>query len=580
MAFKGDLKNIGLFDVFQNLLHNRLCGTLHVEAREGERWVAFEEGHIRMLSLGRGKGLPMRGFLVQRNYVDRKALEKLLAKRGKSRRLLHDLLARAGLLSVEDFQACVEERIGEELFELLSWKNAQFEFLEGPPPNGIFDMSQKSLPIALDPSGLLMEGARRQDEWERIRTVITGDHDLFVALGEEAPMDSDGAMVWNALDGRSDLAQLYEEIPLGHFELAETIARLVQEGYARPVVPSELPDLARQALDEGDAQRARSLLEKSLELQRNNKELREILAEVLETLGDAKEAAANWAWLASQASQEEDDQRALELFLRAADLDPVDIGIWERIFDLQESLGDSHDFEVAALDLARQFELLGLGERSMETLERALDRPDLSLQESLLLRLADLSRSCGRGEEGLGRCLLAAESMDREGCKDAALHLLEGLAQLFPGRKEVEGALEDLRSHKREKRMALRRRLLRVSLMAIGGAVLSLVLTSELVFRARLGRSLEMLGPNLGKGRALEALGDLDALRARAGFSLSGWKLERLRKGVLKAGVAEAEALEGVGLHKAAVAKAKVLLGALPVKDPLRVRLARIVSPR
>ena len=339
MAFKGDLKNIGLFDVFQNLLHNRLCGTLRVEAREGERWVAFEDGRIRMLSIGRGKGLPMRGFLVQRNYVDRVALERLLAKRGKSRRLLHDLLARAGLLTVEDFQACVEERIGEELFELLSWKNAQFEFLEGPPPNGIFDMTQKSLPIALDPSGLLMEGARRQDEWERIRTVVTGDHDLFVALGEETPMDSDSTLVWNALDGRSDLAQLYEEVPLGRFEVAEIISRLVQEGYARPVVPTELPDLARQALDDGDTLRARSLLEKALELQRNNKELREILAEVLESLGEVKEAAANWAWLASQAGQEDDDTRALELFLRAADLDPVDIGIWERIFELQGPWG-------------------------------------------------------------------------------------------------------------------------------------------------------------------------------------------------------------------------------------------------
>jgi tetratricopeptide (TPR) repeat protein len=580
MAFKGDLKNIGLFDVFQNLLHNRLCGTLRVEAREGERWVAFEEGRIRMLSMGRGTGLPMRGFLVQRNYVDRVALERLLAKRGKSRRLLHDLLARAGLLSVEDFQACVEERIGEELFELLSWKNAQFEFLEGPPPNGIFDMTQKSLPIALDPSGLLMEGARRQDEWERIRTVVTGDHDLFVALGEETPMDSDSTLVWNALDGRSDLAQLYEEVPLGRFELAETIARLVQEGYARPVVPSELPDLARQALDDGDAPRARSLLEKALELQRNNKELREVLAEVLESLGEVKEAAANWAWLASQASQEENDSLALELFLRAADLDPVDIGIWERIYELQESLGDSHDFEVAALDLSRQFELLGLGERAMETLERALDRPDLSLQESLLLRLAETSRSCGRGDEGFGRCLLAAESLDREGCKEEALHLLEGLAQLFPNRKEVEGALEDLRNHRREKRLALRKRLFRVCMVSLLGGSLCLVLVSEMLFRARLGKSLRMLGPNLGKGRALESLGELEALRAGATFSLSGWKLERLKKGVLEAGVAEAEALEQVGLHRAAKAKAKVLLGSLKEINPLRVRLARILSPR
>ncbi len=580
MAFKGDLKNIGLFDVFQNLLHNRLCGTLRVVAREGERWVAIEDGHIRMLSLGKGKGLPMRGFLVQRNYVDRVAFEKLLAKRGKSRRLLHDLLARAGLLSVEDFQACVEERISEELFELLSWKNAQFEFLEGPPPNGIFDMAQKSLPIALDPSGLLMEGARRQDEWERIRTVVTGDHDLFVALGEEPPMDSDGAMVWNALDGRSDLAQLYEEIPLGRFELADTVARLVQEGYARPVVPNELPDLARQALDEGDAQRARSLLEKALELQRNNKELREVLAEVLESLGEVKEAAANWAWLATQAIQEDKDRLALELFLRAADLDPVDIGIWERIFELQESQGDSHDFEVAALDLARQFELLGLGERAMETLERALDRPDLSLRESLLLRLADCSRSCGRGEDGLGRCLLAAESLDREGRKEEALHLLEGLEQLFPGRKEVEGALEDLRNHRREKRMAMRKRLIGLSLATLAGTLLLLILVTEGMFRARLGRSLASLGPNIGQGRALEALAELDALRARSTFSLSGWKLDRLRKGVLQAGVAEAEALEKVGLHKAALARAKVLMAELPKKDPLRLRLSRILSPR
>ena len=48
MAFQGDLRNIGLATVFQNLQQNLQSGTLRVKRREAERFVFVTKGMISM----------------------------------------------------------------------------------------------------------------------------------------------------------------------------------------------------------------------------------------------------------------------------------------------------------------------------------------------------------------------------------------------------------------------------------------------------------------------------------------------------------------------------------------------------
>ncbi len=564
MAFRGDLQEIGLFDVFQNVHHNRLTGTLRVENGTETRWIHLHEGLVRHVSLGEGIGLPMPEFLVQRGFVDAKALDRVLRSRGRSRRLLQDLLARAKVLDPGEYERAFRLRVEEFLFDLLSWKKAEFEFLEGPPPRGIFDLQQKSLSLALDPSSFLMEAARREDEWQRIRRVVSSDFDFFEALGEEEPPeDPETVMIWRALDGRTELRELQRTLPLGRFEIHDTIARLVTGGFARPVPPTDLPALAREAVENGDPERAEALLTRVLEIERNHREARGLLAEVLESRGRCKDAAVHHAFLGSQSMQEGEARGALASFREAVRLDPADAGLRERVFDLQRELGDAEEFEAAALGLSEQLEMLGLVERACEVLDGARKRPDMALRPRLLERWGALMAQTGHAEAGAGTFLGIAKGLEEAGDRFGAMRTLEVALRLYPDSRDLKRLREDVESDRRNRRIALRRRLFRWGAGAAVAGLLLVLAGHELVLRRRTAALLASLPRDVAQGRAHQVLGLLEAFRKAAPLAPSQFLLRDLERGLREAGALEAARAERV-LGAASAARIEACLAGPP----------------
>ncbi|MFQ5506417.1 MAG: DUF4388 domain-containing protein, partial [Planctomycetota bacterium] len=128
MTFKGNLSSLGLFDVLQNVSHNCLTGTLAVTTKGQVRWLHFQAGKLHLVSLGEKLGLPMTDFLVQRGYVEQKAMDRAGKSRGKSRALLRDVLIKAGATTEEEYQRAYAERIEEFVYEILEVKHADYEF--------------------------------------------------------------------------------------------------------------------------------------------------------------------------------------------------------------------------------------------------------------------------------------------------------------------------------------------------------------------------------------------------------------------------------------------------------------------
>lgn len=552
MAFRGDLNEIGLFDVFQNLEHNRLTGTLKVRHGREERWIHVREGRVRYVSLGEGIGLPMPEFLIQRGFVTRRQMDRVLKARGRSRKLLPDLLARAGALSPERYAEAFRLRVEEVLYDLLAWKQAEFEFVEGPPPRGVFDLAQKSVPLELEPSGFLMEAARREDEWRKIRKVVGGELDLFVRAGEEPggdaePVPAEGeaedevaAAVLAALDGRTPVGELERRLPYGRFEIHEALARLVGEGRARPVPAGALPDLAREALEEGEAERARVLLQRALELERNDAELRRLLAETLERLERPKDAAAQWAFLGAAALEEDRPGEALAAFEEAVRLDPTDAGLYERVFELQEQLGEAEAFERAALAFAERLESLGLNERALEVLETARRRPDMCRRRPLLERWGELMARTGHAEAGAGTFLGLARGLDEAGERFEALRILEIGLTIFPDSEDLRRLWREVESDRRNRRLLLRRRLRRRALAAAAAGLLLTVAAHEVVLRSRIAPLLRELPAAAAAGRAHRLYTLFAAERRAAPLAPSQLFLAPLVEGLAAAGAREA----------------------------------------
>jgi hypothetical protein len=237
MAIEGPLKELGLHDVFQLLDLSRKTGVMRITShlRNNEGMVAFDGGAIVYAEM-RSNPHRIGDVLVRAGKVTDADLERAVAiqERGSEggRRRLGQILIEIGAIAQRDLERQVETHVGEVVFELLSWQEGFFSFtegaLEGVPADAMVQIRTETL---------LMEGARRIDEWSRIERHIphVGVVPVLAAIGEEssaAQLDLLPAE-WEVLahvDGVRDVRQIGQSLARSEFDVARTLFGLVSTG--------------------------------------------------------------------------------------------------------------------------------------------------------------------------------------------------------------------------------------------------------------------------------------------------------------------------------------------------------------
>src|SRR3954465_4211072 len=170
MAIEGPLRELGIHDVFQLLDLSRKTGMLRVssELREDEGLVFFDKGKVVLASI-RSTAMPTETALLQAGRITEADITKARARQanGRAERDIVDLLVEVGAGTQKELERQLRLHIESVVFELMSWREGFFSFEE---------RSRAEMPhdtrISLSTESLLMEGARRIDEWSRIADVV------------------------------------------------------------------------------------------------------------------------------------------------------------------------------------------------------------------------------------------------------------------------------------------------------------------------------------------------------------------------------------------------------------------------
>lgn len=284
MAIQGPLKELGLHDVFQLLDLSRKTGVLHITShlRNNEGTVFFENGAIVFASI-RSNPHRLGDRLVQEGKITPAELEhaRAVQQREGGRRRLGRIFVEMGALTPRELERAVEHHIEEVVFELLSWREGLFSFIEGSVEGAPADAL-----VRLPTEKVLMEGARRIDEWSRIETQVPhlGVIPALAPLepsGEAATLDLLPAE-WEVLaevDGARDLRQMAAALRIPEFEVARTVFGLVTTGVVSlrdPAVRRPRPSMGDDAdaliaaaevrLESGDVEAAKEAAQAALML--------------------------------------------------------------------------------------------------------------------------------------------------------------------------------------------------------------------------------------------------------------------------------------------------------------------------
>lgn len=235
MAIEGPLKELGLHDVFQLLDLSRKTGVMRITShlRNNEGTVAFDGGAIMYAEI-RSNPHRIGDVLVRAGKVTESDLERARAiqERETGRRRLGQILVEMGVIPERELQRQVESHVAEVVFELLSWQEGFFSFTEGPLVGVPADAM-----VRIRTESLLMEGARRIDEWSRIESHIPhlGVIPVLAPIGTEAEAPQLDLLPaeWEVLahvDGARDVRQMAQSLGQSEFEVARTLFGLISTG--------------------------------------------------------------------------------------------------------------------------------------------------------------------------------------------------------------------------------------------------------------------------------------------------------------------------------------------------------------
>src|SRR6201988_2298293 len=234
MPIEGPLRELGIHDVFQLLDLSRKTGALRVtsELRHNDGKIYFDNGVIVSAEI-RSNPHP-RGALLRRTgrgaEADLERARDMQQRQGDKRRL-GEILVSLGVITQGEVERQIRFQIEEVVFEVMSWNEGYFSFAEE-----VESTVPTELTVRIPVEALLMEGARRIDEWSRIENRIAH---VGVVPSLAPPPEGGGGELdllppeWEVLaliDGERSVRGIATELGRSDFDVAKTLFGLESAG--------------------------------------------------------------------------------------------------------------------------------------------------------------------------------------------------------------------------------------------------------------------------------------------------------------------------------------------------------------
>ncbi|HAF07485.1 MAG: Uncharacterized protein XD76_0321 [candidate division TA06 bacterium 32_111] len=229
MAIRGNLQEASLPDIIQLLSLGRKTGVLSVSDKKNFGDIFFKDGKIIYCSIV-NREERIGNLLLKSNDITKEQLEKALEYQEeiKSSKRLGDILVDMNFVSKEVLEERIKQQITDSIFTLLTWKSGFFNF----EPN--IEPITESITVEIDADDILLEEARKVDEWSIIEKELPSEKTVLVKTGikkEEDIENQSTRYVFSLVDGHRTLKDIFEHSKIGKYETGKEVYTLLKLGY-------------------------------------------------------------------------------------------------------------------------------------------------------------------------------------------------------------------------------------------------------------------------------------------------------------------------------------------------------------
>lgn len=365
MGFAGNLRTLALPEVLQTINRIKATGVLRLASAEGGRDVIFNEGEVIGLAFRRGEE---RQAILRRLILDGRleATEAAqISSSGRESQVLARLIEQ-GAIDQATVSDSLQRQTEDELQSLFTWDYADFVFHDaGPEQEDITELVERAKADGLqfNLNSVLMESARRQDEWERVRQAIPdgglvlGPREGMEAQIQQAAAEYPASAIVGLVDAVRSVDDIVRDSVATRLDTYATLAALMERGLVVPLTRDDIIYHGDYLQSKNDLLRAGSLFRRALAARPSDQDTARKLAECLAKLGDAPEAAACYAQLALGCLNAQDFSAGLAHARKAVQLAPKDPALRQTLVRCLLAHDQKHNHAEAVGELLQLIEL-------------------------------------------------------------------------------------------------------------------------------------------------------------------------------------------------------------------------------
>ncbi len=226
MAIKGSLAEASLPDVIQLLSYSGKSGCLSVTDGRNFGNIFIKDGKVVFATILNRKQ-KLGDILLTKQLIDKETLAKALdiRKNSKNKRL-GEIMIEMGALSRDILDRELRGQIEQTIFTMLTWETGYFNFEADLLPLA------EDYTLQLSAQELLLEGARRIDEWKKIENKIPPFETVLVRNEDvqSIPLTQEEEKIMELVDGVRTIDDILKLSEYDFFATCRTVYGLLSAG--------------------------------------------------------------------------------------------------------------------------------------------------------------------------------------------------------------------------------------------------------------------------------------------------------------------------------------------------------------
>lgn len=226
MAIKGSLAEAALPNVIQLLTISLKSGCLSVTNGKNFGNIFIKDGKIIYATIVNRKQR-LGDILISKGEINNNALTTALnSQKSQKKKRIGEILIEIGAIERETLEKELKEQIQQTIFTLLTWEGGYFNFEADLLP------SFEEYTVELSPPEVLLEAARRIDEWHKIENKMPPFETILISKENvhRVPLTEQEQRIRELIDGKRNINEVLRLSEFEFFETCRAIYGLMSAG--------------------------------------------------------------------------------------------------------------------------------------------------------------------------------------------------------------------------------------------------------------------------------------------------------------------------------------------------------------